>query len=243
MISEPPLHSLGLIGGMSWQSTQTYYARINQGVHKQRGGNHSAPLWLYSFNFAEIEALQAEGQWDQAGQRMADIARRLEDAGAQGLVICTNTMHKLSDYVTDATQIPLLHIVDATADAIKASGAQKPVLLATQYTMTQDFYRGPLAEKLTADNCGLYVPPPAARETVHNIIYHELCQGIIQPHSRQAYLDIIDDAVAGAGCDSVILGCTEIGLLIGKKDSNVPIFDTTALHCDMAIDFICGNSR
>ena len=240
MISERPLRSLGLIGGMSWQSTQTYYARINQGVHARRGGNHSAPLWLYSFDFAEIEALQAEGQWTQAGQIMADIARRLEDAGAHALVISTNTMHKLSDYVTDATQIPLLHIVDATADAIMASDARKPVLLATQYTMTQDFYRGPLAERLAADNRGLHIPPPAARETLHNIIYNELCQGIIQPHSRQAYLDIIDDAGAEARCDSVILGCTEIGLLIGQKDTKLTVFDTTALHCDMAIEFICG---
>ena len=240
MISELPLNSLGLIGGMSWQSTQTYYGRINQGVQKRCGGNHSAPLWLYSFDFAEIEMLQAEGQWDKAGQIMADIARRLEDAGAQGLVICTNTMHKLCDYVTDATQISLLHIVDATADAIKASKARKPLLLATNYTMTQDFYRSPLAEKLAADKGEIYVPPLAARETVHNIIYHELCQGIIQPHSRQTYLDIIDDAVSEAGCDSVILGCTEIGLLVGQKDTDVTVFDTTALHCDMAIEFICG---
>ena len=240
MISDLPLRSLGLIGGMSWQSTQTYYALINQGVHKMRGGNHSAPLWLYSFDFAEIEALQAEGQWEQAGQRMADIARRLEDAGAHALVICTNTMHKLSDYVTDSTEIPLLHIVDATAEAIMASDARKPLLLATKYTMTQDFYRGPLAEKLATDNRELHIPPPAARETVHNIIYNELCQGIMQPHSRQAYLDIIDNAVAEAGCDSVILGCTEIGLLIGQKDTDVRLFDTTALHCDMAIEFICG---
>ena len=238
---ERPLRSLGLIGGMSWQSTQTYYARINQGVHKRRGGNHSAPLWLYSFDFAEIEALQAEGQWDRAGQLMADIGRRLEDAGAQGLVICTNTMHKLCDYLADATQIPLLHIVDATADAVLASDRKKSLLLATQYTMTQDFYRGPLAAKLAGDSREIHIPPPASQETVHNIIYHELCQGIITPQSRQAYLEVIDKAVVEAGCDSVILGCTEIGLLIEQKDTELKLFDTTVLHCDSAIDFICGN--
>ena len=239
-MSEKPLRPVGLIGGMSWQSTQSYYARINQGISARLGGNHSAPLWMYSFDFAEIEALQETGQWKVAGQVMADIARRLEDAGAQALLIATNTMHKLGDDVQNATTIPLLHIVDATASAILASEAQNSLLLATRYTMTQDFYRAPLGQILANDNRSVMVPPIADQEKIHTIIYDELCRGIIGDDSRKIYQEIIDRAATEFGCDSVILGCTEIGLLIGQHDTNLQVFDTTALHCDMALDFICS---
>jgi len=239
-MSEKLLRPVGLIGGMSWQSTQIYYARINQGVSARLGGNHSAPLWMYSFDFAEIEALQEAGQWARAGQVMADIARRLEDAGAQALVICTNTMHKLGDVVQNATTIPLLHIVEATARAILASEAQNSLLLATRYTMTQDFYRAPLGQILANDNRSVMVPPIADQGKIHAIIYDELCRGIIRDDSRKIYQEIFDRAATEFGCDSVILGCTEIGLLIGQHDTSLQVFDTTALHCDMVLDFICS---
>ena len=240
-MAKSPLRPLGLIGGMSWQSTQIYYSQINTAVNARLGGNHSAPLFLYSYDFAEIEALQEAGQWDEAGKNLADIARRLEDAGAEAMVICTNTMHKLSRYVEDATAIPLLHIVDATRNAILASEAQNCLLLATRYTMVQDFYKGPLADKIAADNRKLYIPSEAGCEIVHQIIYEELCRGIIRPESRKAYLDIIDQAVNEFGADGVILGCTEIGMLIGTQDTQLTVFDTTSLHCKAAVDFICAD--
>ena len=240
-MAKSPLRPLGLIGGMSWQSTQIYYSQINTAVNARLGGNHSAPLFLYSYDFAEIEALQEAGQWDEAGKNLADIARRLEDAGAEAMVICTNTMHKLSGYVEDATAIPLLHIVDATRNAILASEAQNCLLLATRYTMVQDFYKGPLADKIAADNRKLYIPSEAGCEIVHQIIYEELCRGIIRPESRKAYLDIIDQAVNEFGVDGVILGCTEIGMLIGTQDTQLTVFDTTSLHCKAAVDFICAD--
>ncbi len=240
-MAKSPLRPLGLIGGMSWQSTQIYYSQINIAVNARLGGNHSAPLFLYSYDFAEIEALQEAGQWDEAGKNLADIARRLEDAGAEAMVICTNTMHKLSGYVEDATAIPLLHIVDATRNAILASEAQNCLLLATRYTMVQDFYKGPLADKIAADNRKLYIPSEAGCEIVHQIIYEELCRGIIRPESRKAYLDIIDQAVNEFGVDGVILGCTEIGMLIGTQDTQLTVFDTTSLHCKAAVDFICAD--
>ncbi len=240
-MAESLLRPLGLIGGMSWQSTQIYYQHINTEVNARLGGNHSAPLFLYSYNFAEIEALQEAGHWDQSGKNLADIARRLEDAGAEAIVICTNTMHKLTEYVEEATSIPLLHIVDATASTILASEAQNCLLLATRYTMAQDFYKTPLADKIATDNRKLYIPSELACETVHHIIYEELCRGIIRPQSRKAYLDIIDQAADEFGVDGVILGCTEIGMLIGAQDTKLVVFDTTRLHCKVATDFICAD--
>ena len=240
-MAESLLRPLGLIGGMSWQSTQIYYVHINTEVNARLGGNHSAPLFLYSYDFAEIEALQAAGHWAQSGKNLADIARRLEDAGAEAIVICTNTMHKLTEYVDEATSIPLLHIVDATASAILASEAQNCLLLATRYTIAQDFYKTPLADKIASDNRKLHIPPAPACEIVHHIIYEELCRGIIRPQSRKAYLDIIGQAADEFGVDGVILGCTEIGMLIGAQDTKLAVFDTTSLHCKAAIDFICAD--
>ena len=240
-MAESLLRPLGLIGGMSWQSTQIYYAHINSAVNTRLGGNHSAPLFLYSYDFAEIEALQEAGHWEQAGKNLADMARRLEDAGAEAIVICTNTMHKLTRYVEDEISIPLLHIVDATASAILASEAQDCLLLATRYTMAQDFYKGPLANKIATDNRRLRIPSEKACEIVHNVIYEELCRGIIRPQSRKAYLDIIGQAADEFGVDGVILGCTEIGMLIGAQDTELAVFDTTSLHCKAATDFICAD--
>ena len=240
-MAESLLRPLGLIGGMSWQSTQIYYVHINTEVNARLGGNHSAPLFLYSYDFAEIEALQAAGHWDQAGKNLADIARRLEDAGAEAIVICTNTMHKLTEYVDEATSIPLLHIVDATASAILASEAQNCLLLATCYTMEQDFYKTPLADKIASDNRKLHIPPAPACKIVHHIIYEELCRGIVRQQSRKAYLDIINQAADEFGVDGVILGCTEIGMLIGAQDTKLAVFDTTSLHCKAATDFILAN--
>ena len=240
-MAESLLRPLGLIGGMSWQSTQIYYAHINTAVNARLGGNHSAPLFLYSYDFAEIEALQEAGHWEQAGKNLADMARRLEDAGAEAIVICTNTMHKLTRYVEDEISIPLLHIVDATASAILASEAQDCLLLATRYTMAQDFYKGPLADKIATDNRRLHIPSEAACEIVHDVIYEELCRGIIRPQSRKAYLDIIGQAADEFGVDGVILGCTEIGMLIGAQDTELAVFDTTSLHCKAATDFICAD--
>ena len=240
-MAESLLRPLGLIGGMSWQSTQIYYVHINTEVNARLGGNHSAPLFLYSYDFAEIEALQAAGHWDQAGKNLADIARRLEDAGAEAIVICTNTMHKLTEYVDEATSIPLLHIVDATASAILASEAQNCLLLATCYTMEQDFYKTPLADKIASDNRKLHIPPAPACKIVHHIIYEELCRGIVRQQSRKAYLDIINQAADEFGVDGVILGCTEIGMLIGAQDTKLAVFDTTSLHCKAAADFILAD--
>ena len=227
------MKTIGLIGGMSWESTTVYYQLLNRMAREQLGGLHSARLLLWSFDFAEIEAMQAKGDWDGATRAMMDAARALERGGADCIVICTNTMHKMADAVQQAVKIPLIHIADATATAIKASGSVRPLLLATRYTMEQDFYKGHLR-----DNHGIetMVPDEAGRTLVHEIIYNELCQGIIKPASKQAYLDVVRQA-QGEGADGVIFGCTEVGLLISQTDFDLPVFDTTALHAKAALDF------
>ncbi|MGF1560808.1 MAG: aspartate/glutamate racemase family protein [Geminicoccaceae bacterium] len=230
------MKTLGLIGGMSWESTALYYQRLNQLTRARRGGLHSAPLLLYSFDFAEIERLQADGDWRRAGDRLAEVAQTLEHAGAQALVLCTNTMHKLAAQIEAATAVPLLHIADATAAAIERAGVQRPLLLATAYTMEQDFYTGRLREGHGID---VVVPDPRARALIHQVIYDELCQGRIEPASKARYLAIIERAVAD-GADGVIFGCTEVGLLIQPDDLAVRAFDTTELHCHAAIAFALG---
>ena len=224
------MKTLGLIGGMSWESTVPYYRLINQTVREQLGGLHSAKLVLYSVDFAEIEALQARGQWQAAGALLADVAQKLAHAGADGLVLCTNTMHKVADAITSAVQIPLLHIADPTALAIAQAGFGTVGLLGTRFTMEQDFYRSRLEQ-----HHGLTVltPPPADRDRVHQIIYQELCLGEVKAASRQTYLRVIADLQA-QGAQAIILGCTEIGLLLGPGDSPLPLFDTTALHARSA---------
>jgi len=220
------LKTIGLIGGMSWESTVPYYQLINQAVRERLGGLHSAKIILYSVDFAEGEHLQASGQWEAAGALLAEVARKLEAAGADALVVCTNTMHKVADVITGAVNIPLLHIADPTAQAIKEAGYTTVGLLGTRFTMEQDFYRSRLEK-----NHGLTVltPPALDREAVHRIIFEELCLGQIQDASRQTYQQVIASLQA-QGAQAIILGCTEIALLVRPQDCAVPLFDTTALH-------------
>ena len=225
--------TIGLIGGMSWESTAVYYRLLNEGVRARRGGLHSADVLLHSLDFSPIAEMQAKGEWDDAGDVLADSARRLERAGADCIVLCTNTMHKLAERITSATRVPFLHLADVTARAIRASAARKPLLLATRFTMEQAFYR----DRLAAHGVEAIVPGEAGRTDVHRIIYEELCRGEIRPGSKARYLAIIADAVASQGADGVILGCTEIGLLISQGDTALPAFDTTALHVAAALDF------
>jgi aspartate racemase len=227
------MKTIGLIGGMSWESSLEYYRLINQGVKARLGGLHSADCLMYSFDFAQIEALQARGAWDEATTCMIDAARRLERGGAACIVICTNTMHRMAEDVQRAVDLPLLHIADATAEAVQAQGIQQVGLLGTIYTMTQDFYKGRLQSKY---GLRVAVPQSPALEQVNRIIYDELVQGVIKPESRAAYVAVIE-ALAAAGCEGVILGCTEIGLLIKPEDSPIPVFDTTLLHAQAAVNF------
>lgn len=224
--------TIGLIGGMSWESTAVYYRLLNEGVRARQGGLHSADVMLHSLDFSPIADMQAKGDWDAAGDVLADSARRLERAGAGCIVLCTNTMHKLADRITSATKVPFLHLADVTAKAIKRSASRRPLLLATRFTMEQRFYLG----RLAAFGIEAVVPGEAERLEVHRIIYEELCQGRIEPGSKARYLAIIAEA-AEQGADGVILGCTEIGLLISQADLELPVFDTTALHVEAALDF------
>ena len=224
---------IGLIGGMSWESTVIYYQLLNRLARQRLGGLHSARLLLWSFDFAEIEAHQAAGDWEAATNCMLDAARSLERGGAECIVICTNTMHKMAGEVQNAVDIPLIHIADATAVAIKAADVHHPLLLGTRFTMEQDFYKGHLKDN---HGIGVLVPNEEERTSIHDIIYQELCQGEIRPASRHRYLDIVGNAVS-AGADGVIFGCTEVGLLIGQDDLELPAFDTTELHAIAALDF------
>jgi aspartate racemase len=231
--------TIGLIGGMSWESTAVYYRLLNEGVRARRGGLHSADILLHSLDFSPIAEMQARGDWDAAGDALSDSARRLERAGVGCIVLCTNTMHKLADRITAATRVPFLHLADVTARAIGASASRKPLLLATRFTMEQAFYR----DRLMAHGVEALVPAEAERAEVHRIIYEELCRGEVRPASKARYLGIIADAVARYGADGVILGCTEIGLLISQDDTALPVFDTTALHVAAALDFTIGARR
>jgi aspartate racemase len=225
--------TIGLIGGMSWESTAVYYRLLNEGVRARLGGLHSADVLLHSLDFSPIAEMQAKGDWDAAGDVLAGSARRLERAGAGCIVLCTNTMHKLADRITGATLVPFLHLADVTARAIRLSASRRPLLLATRFTMEQAFYR----DRLSAHGVEALVPGEAERAEIHRIIYEELCRGEIRPGSKARYLAIIADAAATHGADGVILGCTEIGLLISQADTALPVFDTTALHVAAALDF------
>lgn len=220
------MKTLGLLGGMSWESTIPYYRQINETIKAQLGGLHSARILLYSVDFHDIERLQHAGRWDEAGALLADAARRLQTAGADGLVLCTNTMHKVADRIEQATDIPLLHIADPTAQAIQAAGFTSVGLLGTRFTMEQDFYCARLESRYRLQ---VLTPDDADRGTVHRIIYEELCQGSIRDESRAAYLEIIQRLV-GNGAQAIILGCTEISLLVQAQHVDVPLFDTTRLH-------------
>ncbi|MBB3911867.1 aspartate racemase [Sphingomonas desiccabilis] len=223
---------IGLIGGMSWESSAEYYRLLNEGVRARLGPTASARCLLWSFDFSEIEALQHAGDWSRLAERMVDAAQRLEAAGADLLLICTNTMHRMADDVQSAVGIPLIHIADPTAERIAAAGLRKVGLLGTAFTMEQDFYKG----RLTGiHGLEVIVPGEADRSTVHRIIYDELVAGRIEPSSREAYRMVIGRLVAD-GAQAIILGCTEIMLLVGQEDSPVPLFDTTALHAAAALD-------
>lgn len=227
------MKKIGLIGGMSWESTAVYYRRLNEQVRDQLGGLHSAEILLHSVDFEKIVTLQKSDRWDEASRRLAAIAQELERAGASCLLICTNTMHKLADDVQQAVNIPLLHIADVTATEVKAAGGKRPLLLATRYTMEQDFYMGRLRDRFSLDPI---VPDADDRVAIHDIIFDELCCGIVRDESRSRYLDVINRGCA-QGADSVILGCTEIGLLIGPEHVDLPVFDSTLLHADAAVAF------
>ncbi|OIR08047.1 aspartate racemase [mine drainage metagenome] len=221
---------IGLIGGMSWESTAVYYRLINQAVRRRHGGLHSADLLLHSVNFAEIVACQTAGRWDQAADLLTASARHLEQAGADMVLICTNTMHLVADAVAAALSVPLLNIIDATGAAVRRNGCAQPLLLATRYTMEQGFY----ADRMARQGLTLRIPAAAERQRMHDIIFQELCHGVIREESRRAVLDIIARHRA-EGADSVILGCTEICLLIEPQMQDGPLFDSTALHADAAV--------
>jgi aspartate racemase len=225
---------IGLIGGMSWESTAAYYRLLNQGVRDRLGGLHSADLVLRSFDFAAIEALQVADDWPRAAEVLALAARELQAAGATCLLICTNTMHKVADAVQDAVDIPLIHIADATARAIGRQSLHRPLLLATRYTMEEPFYRDRLRERHDIE---VMVPDASQRDRVHQVIFDELCIGRVTDAARDAYLAIIADRQQRDAVDSVILGCTEIGLLIGPADTALPVIDTTEVHVEAALDF------
>ena len=227
------MKTIGLLGGMSWESTLPYYRQINEQVKARLGGLHSARLVLYSVDFHDIERMQHAGRWDEAGAMLAAAARSLELAGAHCLVLCTNTMHKVAPAIEAAVRLPLLHIADATAAAIRAAGMRRVGLLATRFTMEQDFYRGRLAERHGLD---VLVPEPDEREFVHRVIYDELCLGRILDASRRRYRDIMR-RLADRGAEGIVLGCTEIGLLVAAADAPLPVFDTTAIHAAAAVEY------
>ncbi len=225
------MKTIGLIGGMSWESTAVYYRRLNQEVRRLCGGLHSAEIILRSIDFVRIVEMQKRGAWNEAASVLRDIAVALENSGAEMILICTNTMHKVADEVQDAISVPLIHIADVTGLALKGRHCQRPLLLATQYTMEQDFYRHRLQSGF---GIAALIPDTPDRAAVHNVIFDELCCGVIKVESRKLYYDIIARGIEN-GADSLILGCTEIGLLLNDADIGLPVFDSTLLHADAAL--------
>jgi len=226
------MKTIGLIGGMSWESTQSYYQLLNQGIKNKLGGLHSAKIVLVSLDFAEIAMLQQQQDWPQMAEILIKAAKQVEAAGADYLLICTNTMHKLAEQVQAAVAIPLLHIADAVGENLIQHNFKKVALLGTQFTMEQDFYKQRLADKFAIE---VLIPDAQGRETVHRVIYDELCKGIISPQSKAEYLTIIDN-LTQQGAEAIILGCTEIALLVQQADTSIPLLDSTALHCAMALE-------
>jgi aspartate racemase len=226
------MRRIGLLGGMSWESSALYYEILNAAVRERLGGYHSARVLMSSVDFAEVEAMQAAGEWDAAGALLAAEAAALEAAGAECLVLCTNTMHKVADAIEAATDIPLIHIVDVTAEAVRAAGLSRVALLGTRFTMEQAFVR----DRLATHGIEALVPPGEDRELVHEVIYGELVHGVVRETSRAAYVDVVDRLVAD-GAEGVVLGCTEIELLLRPQDVDVPVFATTRLHALAAVDF------
>ncbi|MGG1555127.1 aspartate/glutamate racemase family protein [Paenibacillus ferrarius] len=233
------MKTIGLIGGMSWESSLLYYQIINETVKERLGGHHSAKSLMYSVDFQEIKALQEQGNWAEATKIMVASAQKLERAGADVIVICTNTMHKMAQEVEEALTIPLLHIADATAAEIVKNGIKRVALLGTAFTMEQEFYKGRLTEKFGLE---VIVPDKEERKLVHDIIYQELCLGVLNDASKQIYVNIID-RLEKQGAEAVILGCTEITLLISQKDSRIPVYDTTRIHAVRAVDFALNDEK
>jgi aspartate racemase len=227
------MKTMGMIGGMSWESTLEYYRIVNETTKKRLGGFHSARCILYSVDFEEVEKLQHLGDWEELTRLMMDAAKRLEGAGADFVIICTNTMHKMAEEVEGAIGIPILHIVDVTAEAIRANGERRVGLLGTKFTMEQDFYKGRLRDKHGLE---VLIPGEEERQVVHDILYGELCLGEIKEQSKDKFKSIIQNLV-GQGAQSVILGCTEIPLIVSQEDYSIPVYDTTMLHAQAAVDF------
>jgi aspartate racemase len=230
------MKTIGLIGGMSWESTLSYYRLINQAVNARLGGLHSASLVLHSVDFAAIDEMQRADDWDAAGAQLAQAARGLQAAGAGALLICANTMHKVAPAIESAVQIPLLHVVDATAAAVRQAGVRRVGLLGTRFSMEQSFY----VERLQQQGLDVLLPDADGRATVHQVIYQELCQGVLLEDSREAYRRVMAALVA-QGAEGIILGCTEIALLVGASDATVPLFDTTRLHAQAAVEWALAN--
>ena len=227
------MKTIGLIGGMSWESSIEYYRIINQKVREKLGGTHSAKCVMVSVDFAEIEVLQHEGRWQEATQLLIDAAIHLQAAGADFIVLCTNTMHKMVEEIQKNTSIPFLHIADATAQKVKSSGISTIGLLGTKFTMEEDFYKGRLTRNF---DLIVVVPEENDRKMIHHVIYDELVKGIIRPESKREFLNVIEKLIV-AGAQGVILGCTEIGLLVHEEDCHVPAFDTARIHAEAAVEF------
>ena len=232
------MKTIGLLGGMSWESTELYYRYINEGVKQKLGGLHSAKIALVSVDFQEIEVLQHRGEWEQAGEVLTKAAQQIEAAGADFLLICTNTMHKVAPQIEQGITIPILHLADATATRIQANNLKTVGLLGTNFTMEEDFYKGRFR-----DRHGLKVVVPSAsdRQRVHRIIYDELCLGIVKEESRQIYLDIMK-CLQEEGAEGIIEGCTEIAMLVQQQHTDIPLFDTTAIHAEAAVERAIGNT-
>jgi aspartate racemase len=227
------MRTIGLLGGMSWESSVEYYRILNESIRERLGGFHSARCVLVSVDFAEIESLQYSGRWQESGQVLAGAASVLQQAGAECVVLCTNTMHKLAPAIQAAISIPFLHIADATGARVRNSGMQSVGLLGTRFTMEEDFYKERLVNQFGLD---VLIPPAVERQQVHDVIYQELCMGILRPESQQCFTDIIA-SLAARGAQGIILGCTEIGLLVKPDDSPVPLFDTTRIHAEAAVEW------
>lgn len=228
------MKTIGLLGGMSWESTMPYYRLINQGINARLGGLHSAKILLHSVDFHEIEVCQSAGEWDKAGQILARAAQGLEKAGADGLMLCTNTMHKILPHIEARCSTPVLHIADAAGQAIHDAGLRQVALLGTRYTMEHDFYRGRLKEVFGINSV---IPDETQRMRINRVIFHELCHGVIHPESKHYFQQIINE-LAELGAEAVIFGCTEISLLLGQNDCPLPVFDTTVIHAQAAVDFM-----
>ena len=228
------MKTIGLLGGMSWESTIPYYRLINEGIKEQLGGLHSAKIVLHSVDFHEIEACQSKGEWDLAGEMLAQAAVGLQKAGAEGIVLCTNTMHKVAHHIESRCGLPFLHIADATGRAITAQNVQRVALLGTRYTMEQDFYRGRLSAEFGIESL---IPEEPQRLRINQIIFEELCLGKITEESKRYYQQVIEE-LQGQGAQGVIFGCTEIGLLLNQQDCPLPVFDTAAIHAADAVNFM-----